>query len=262
MAKTICSQSYLGLGLLLSILLFALVGCAPDADPFAVGDRARTPTPVGTFNPNATPVPTTDRSGSASTIIGKGMIKFADDGTNNVQFGSTLVGYIMVWGYGYSAELVNVREAGYQKALEDGLVDVAVDVDKTADADWYNAQIAAGKIIDAGSLYGADSNKRIIVVSTFRDRAAELVDFLAKAVPGQEAVDKLTAQMTGGRTGIRANVAALIYLKDSASNWPSWVTPAVKEGVDAAVAAGKSSLLNRACIPDGGAGGGSPNCGT
>jgi hypothetical protein len=92
--------------------------------------------------------------------------------------------------------------------------------------------------------------------------APDLVAFLGNMSPNDEQFAKLAKSITKSRTGVRPNVAALKFLKNFEGSWTPWVPDEVTAKVKAAIDSGKTDLINRKCIPDGGSGGGSPNCGT
>ena len=120
--------------------------------------------------------------------------------------------------------------------------------------DWYKEHLESGMIAEAGAVKKADSDNRIGVYGAIKQNAPEVMEFLGKMAPGDEIIAEQASMLTGGRTGIENNVAALRYLKTHEDIWISWVPPVVADKVKAAIKAGKASLLNRKCIPGGGSG--------
>ncbi len=180
--------------------------------------------------------------------------EWKDDPAKRLQ--NFIAGYIMVYGYDYRVELIDTTDDEYKDALTKGDVHLVME----ADGDWIKDQ--TGRVIDAGSIKDAKT-ARIGVYGGIKQDAPEVVEFLGKMAPGDEVIASLAKQITGGRTGIRPNVAGLIFLKKHPETWTSWLPATVAEKVDAAINASKSSLTNRKCIPTGGSGSGdSSNCGT
>ncbi|MBM3934207.1 MAG: hypothetical protein FJ319_07885 [SAR202 cluster bacterium] len=204
----------------LFVITLLSTACTPDADPFRPRATA-TPDPASTVATSGGPTTAEDLSvlNRNPELLGKGTIRFSNSGVNTTSFGSTLAGYIVVWGYGYSAELVDTKESGFKQAVEAGLVDVVIEALETDEADWYNAQTSAGKMFDVGSLYGPTSDKRIMVTAAFKNSAPDLTEFLQKLSVGEEGITTITAGITGGRTGITPAVATLQYLKTNEETW-------------------------------------------
>ncbi len=264
------------LGGLSSVVALAVVivsialACSPVEDPFEYGDRAanRTAT-AGTptsAEPSSSPVPLpTEPPEAAATrtaareqqrlddlfIPTVGTIRLGEWKDDKVrQLQNYIVGYIMVYGYNYTVELVETGDQEYKDALTKGAVDVVLD----SDGDWISGQMASGSVVDAGTIKSSDAGSRIGVNSSLHQNSPEIGAFLSKLSPGDEQVADLASMITGGRTGIRNNVAALMYLKRHRDRWTSWVPASVVDKVDAAIEKGKTTLVNRICVPDGAAG--------
>ena len=284
----------------LSILVGAIVlalfatACPAQDSPIPVGERA-TPTkapaaastsgggqssggqssqssgPVATF----TPLPTLAPQEAVATVEARevehlaslfepteGAVKFAEWEDKPLQFSNALLGYILVYAYDFQVELVQLEGEAYQEAFQNGELDAVLMLDKDEAGGWYTTHIDGQAITDLGSVRDGDSDVRIVVHSGLSERAPEVVDFLTKARPTDELIDELSAVIRGGRIGIKPTTQAIKFLKNHENIWSSWVHADGVEKVRAAIAAGKTSLVNRKCIPDGGSGGGSPNCGT
>jgi len=284
----------------LSILVGAIVlalfatACPAQESPIPVGERA-TPTqapaaastssgtqsgggqsaqaaaPVATFTPLATLEP----QAAVATVEAReevhlaslfepsvGAVKFAEWDDKPLQFSNALLGYILVYAYDFQVELVQLEGETYQDAFQNGELDVLLMLDKDASGGWYTTHIDGKAITDLGSVRDGDGNNRIVVHSGLSERAPEVVDFLMKAKPTDELIDELSASIKGGRIGIKPTAMAIKFLKNHENIWGSWVSAEGADKVKAAIESGKTSLVNRKCIPDGGSGGGSPNCGT
>ena len=279
----------------LSILVGAIVlalfatACPAQDSPIPVGERA-TPTkapaaastssggqssqaaaPVATF----TPLPTLAPQEAVATVEAReevhlaslfepsvGAVKFAEWDDKPLQFSNALLGYILVYAYDFQVELVQLEGEAYQDAFQNGELDAVLMLDKDTAGGWYTTHIDGKAITDLGSVRDGDDNLRIVVHSGLGERAPEVVDFLMKAKPTDALIDELSASIRGGRIGIKPTAMAIKFLKNHENIWGSWVSTEGADKVKAAIEAGKTSLVNRKCIPDGGSGGGSPNCGT
>ena len=224
-----------------------------------------TPTPVPTIEPTA--IVATDEARQIEHLASLfepslGAIKLAEWDHKPVQFENALLGYIIVYGYDFTIELVPTEGDAYQDAFQKGELDVVLELDKEASGDWYSTHIEGKGITDLGSIRDGDGNLRLIAHSGLSEKAPEIAEFLAKVKPTDALIDKLSSTIRGGRMGIKPTVPAIKFLKEQEKVWTQWVPAPVAEKVRAAIAAKKTSLVNRKCIPDGGSGGGSPNCGT
>ena len=275
------------------LALFA-TACPAQDSPIPVGERA-TPTkapaaastsgggqssgeqssqssaPVATF----TPLPTLAPQEAVATVEARevehlaslfepteGAVKFAEWDDKPLQFSNALLGYILVYGYDFQVELVQLEGEAYQEAFQNGELDAVLMLDKDAAGGWYSTHIDGKAINDLGSVRDGDENLRIVVHSGLGERAPEVVDFLMKAKPTDALIDELSASIRGGRIGIKPTAMAIKFLKNHENIWGPWVPVEAIDKIKAAIDSGKTSLVNRKCIPDGGSGGGSPNCGT
>ena len=249
------------------------VGCAPEANPFEVGDRARmkeiTPTPpvaaaaqTLASTPTSTKYTYTEEEHAARLFVqGKDFIKFAEWQDNRVALYNNIAGYIMVYGYDYSVEMVDMPPSRLQTALPKGEVDIVMEMASTDSPGWYEEYIQSGSILAAGLASETVSDSRIGLHPSMKEKAPELVEFLVLIRPNDEVFEKLATRITGGRTGITPNVAALIFLKNNEDSWTRWVPGEVTEKVKAAIKAGKAGLKNVKCFAMGGdTGVGSPPC--
>ncbi len=233
----------------LAVTLFGLA-CAPEADPFDVGERKEvregTPTaqPAGSAG-SATAEPTALPEDWPEEFEIKGAMKLAEWDDNGIRLYNYIAGYIISHGYLYDVELVEMPDSAYQEPLRKGEVDVVMAIARLECSDWYKEQTESGAVTDVGSLFEAKPDMRVGVHSNVKERAPEVVEFLAKMVPGDSVLADLTSKMTGGRTGVRPNVAALMFLKNNEDTWTRWVSGVVAERVKEAIEKGKTSLERR-----------------
>ena len=290
MAKRIVERKIpLYIAVVVILLVFAS-GCPAQQSPIPVGERA-TPTPAPTAAnvqgnapaaaaPTAvpgtsTPVPTLEPTAAVATAEARqeehlaslfepsvGALKFAEWDDKPLQFSNALLGYILVYGYDFSVELVEIEGEAYQDAFQKGELDAVLMLDMPAAGDWYSTHLDAAAISDLGSIRDGDGDLRLVVHSGLAERAPEVAEFLEKARPTDALIDQLSASISAGRIGIKPTTQAIKFLKEHEDIWLQWIPASIAEKVRAAIEAGKTSLVNRKCIPGGGSGGGSPNCGT
>ena len=259
-----------------------VVACNSQDDPFKFGERMNTPTPTIEENgltpkePNAspTPLPTLAPAAAVATVEArqtahlaslfpesKGDIKIAEWDHKPLQFENALIGYLLVYGYEWTIEIIPTDQDNYEKALENAEIDVVMEFDRSSAGDWYKTHIDSGAIEDLGSINSSDENTRIVIHSGLAKRAPEAAALMRAARPSPELIDKLSSSISSGRIGIKPTVAVIKFLKENEETWSKWVEPEVGEKISAAVKGGKISLVNQKCIPAGGSGGaGSPNC--
>ena len=275
----------------IALALFA-TACPAQDSPIPVGERATatpTETPVGGAStsgggqsseasgpvPTFTPLPTLEPQEAVATVEARevehlaslfqpsvGAVKFAEWDDKPLQFSNALLGYILVYAYDFQVELVQLEGEAYQDAFQNGELDAVLMLDKDSAGGWYSTHIDGKAITDLGSVRDGDDNLRIVVHSGLSERAPEVVDFLMKAKPTDALIDELSASIRGGRIGIKPTAMAIKFLKNHENIWGAWLPAEGVDKVKAAIESGKTSLVNRKCIPDGGSGGGSPNCGT
>ncbi len=224
-----------------------------------------TPTPLATLAPQAAVATVEAREEKHLASLFKpsvGALKFAEWDDKPIQFSNALLGYILVYGYDFQIELVQIEDDSYQEAFQKGELDAVLMLDKDSAQEWYTTHIDGKAITDLGSVHDGDGSLRIVVHSGLSERAPEVADFLMKARPTSALIDELSAVIRGGRIGIKPTTQAIKYLKNHEDIWSGWVPAEAVDKVKAAIESGKTSLVNRKCIPDGGSGGGSPNCGT
>ena len=145
-------------------------------------------------------------------------------------------------------ELVDLEDRHYGDALLAGDVHLVLWMEE----DWHEATGSDAGIVDLGTLYEAESNLRIGSSPVLEEASQEIVQFLGSFVPGDEPVESIASRITGGRIGMRPNVAGVKYFKENKELWSQWIDEEIAEAVQEAVDGGKTGLINRKCIPDGG----------
>ena len=254
--------------------LVTLSACAPEQeDPLVFGARATaqaaTPTPPPLPDePTPTPIPAEEMERVAQersdTYLDalyeptEGVVRIGIWDEKRVQLDNHLAGYIIVYGYDYTVEMVETTAEEYPGLLETGELDIVLQTSPEL-GDWLAERSEDGAVIDVGTTVETTPGARIVVHGRLSQRAPEIVDFLGAITANDEVYDSAAARITGGRLGINPNVAALIILKKHEDLWTQWIPPDVVEKVKAAIESGKSDLQNRKCVPTGG-GGTTPNC--
>ena len=187
----------------------------------------------------------TQRTANQLLAENEGSLAIAEWDDNDVRFVNALAGYILVWGYNYRVEIVSGSPTDYQAALPSADVHVALQ----ADPEWV--ENAGAAVIDLGPLAPGGAGPKIVATADLKATAPEVVDFLKNIDLSEETIGKYSARMTGGRIGVNAVTAALIYLDEREEEWTSWVSDEVATNVKTAVDGGKTNLINRLCFPTG-----------
>ena len=232
-------------GLIVTVVTAAGVACAPEDEPFPFQYHG-TPTPTPVPVANATPEKIITHK---YDIISKGeTIKIAEWDDNTLKMLNFLAGYVIVFGFDHAVELVDLGDRHYGEALLAGDVHLVLWMEEG----WHKSTGADAGILDAGSLYEGESDLRIGASPALEEASQEIIEFLGRFVPGDETVESLAARITGGRIGMRPNVAGVKYFKENGEVWTQWTGAEIANGVQAAIDGGKTGLINRKCIPDGG----------
>ena len=232
-------------GILATAVVVAGAACAPEDEPFPF-EYHGTPTPTPVPVANATP----ERNITHKyDIISKGeTIKIAEWDDNTLKMLNFLAGYVIVFGFDHAVELVDLEDRHYGEALLAGDVHLVLWMED----DWHSTTGGDASIVDLGTLYEAESNLRIGASPALEELSSEIIAFLSSFVPGDEPVESIASRITGGRIGIRPNVAGMKYFKENRDIWTEWIDGETADAVQAAVDDGKTGLVNRKCIPDGG----------
>ena len=237
--------SHLLFALMVTLALIAGAACAPEEEPFPF-EYHGTPTPTPVPVANATPEKIITHK---YDIISKGeTIKIAEWDDNTLKMLNFLVGYVIIFGFDHAVELVDLEDRHYGDALLAGDVHIALWMEEN----WHNSTGDDAGIVDLGTLYEGESDLRIGASPALEEASQEIAEFLRSFVPGDETVESIASRITGGRTGMRPNVAGVKYFKENSAVWTQWIAPEVAEGVQTAIDDNKTGLINRKCIPDGG----------
>ena len=232
------------------ILLTALAVACSSArdDPLLSAEELFTPTPI----PSDTPVesdtpeqPEATATSEPTDLFGfdyNGKVAFAQWDDPALQMENFIVGYIIVHGMVYETELVDVAEGDYSSALQSGDVDVVLEVARTDSTPQFTRLLESGEVIDAGSLFGESSDVRIGARAELKETAPPVFDLLARVEADEEVLAGLAAQIRGGRVGVSASVAGMMFLKRHEDVWTTWISPETAATVKAAIEEGKSGL--------------------
>ena len=146
--------SHLLLGLMAMMLAMAGAACAPEDEPFPF-DYHGTPTPSPVPVANATPERIITHK---YDIISKGeTIKIAEWDDNTLKMLNFLAGYVIVFGFDHTVELVDLEERHYGDALLAGDVHLVLWMEE----DWHKTTGGDAGIVDLGTVYEAESGVRI-----------------------------------------------------------------------------------------------------
>ena len=240
------------------VLLAGLaLGCSSARDdPLLSAEELYTPTPMPSDTETTTdtrsepetttgtPVPA-EAPNEPADVFGfdyNGKVTLAQWDSPAIQMENFIVGYIIVQGMVYETELVEIQDGGYAAALQSGDVDVVL---KAARSEWsqeFKRLLESGDVIDVGSLYGESSDVRIGVRADLKETAPPVFDLLSKVEADEEVLSGLAAQIRGGRVGVSASVAGMMFLKRHEDVWTSWVPSDTAVNVKAAIEAGKAGL--------------------
>ena len=249
---------FTSLAALILLMALALACSSARDDPLLSAEELYTPTPVPADTPvesGATPEPETDSDAPAepeatatsepTDLFGfeyNGKVAFAEWDDPAVQMENFIVGYIMVHGMVYEMELVEVAESEYPSALQSGDVDVVLEVARTQPSPQFERLLESGEVVDVGSLFGESSDVRIGVRAQLKETAPPVFDLLSKVEADEEVLSDLASRIRGGRVGVSASVAGMMFLKRHEDVWTTWIPPETVANVKAAMEAGKSGL--------------------
>lgn len=246
---------------LATLLAPTVLACTPAREtPLLTSQEFGTPTPVPRPTTTRSPAEAVEIAGrrisdaqTALDVQGKDVIRVANWRDAGVAMHNNLMGYLMVWGYGYTVELVEMEHNEYRAAIENGEVDLVLQVD-TADPDaatWLGRAVESGAVIDGGRPFSDRRTVRIAVHHSMSTRAPELVELLGTVTMTGSAFSEIARTVKFGRVGVTPNAGAVKYLKEQGAVWTTWVSADVAAKVEGAIEAGKTSLRNRTCIPRG-----------
>ncbi len=241
------------------LMAFLAVACSSARDdPLLSAEELYTPTPVpvNTSAASDTPAepetktetpaePEAEATAEPVDLFGfdyNGKVAFAQWDDPAVQMENFIVGYIMVHGMVYEMELVEVAEGDYPSALQSGDVDVVLEASPTAPSQQFKTLLESGEVLDIGSLFGDTSNIRIGVRADLKETAPPVFDLLSKVEADEEVLADLASRIRGGRVGVSASVAGMMFLKRHEDVWTTWISPETAATVKAAMEEGKSGL--------------------
>ena len=145
--------------LMLFIILATLglvIACSSRNEPRLSAGEIETPTPAK-GQPTATPTPGALGDQAASDEASVFGFEYTNEGDpiriaawehNQIDLINQLVGYILVQGYLYDIELVDLTKPDAGSSLEDGTVDIILSISKTEFSDWYNRVTGSGEVLD------------------------------------------------------------------------------------------------------------------
>jgi glycine betaine/proline transport system substrate-binding protein len=96
-------------------------------------------------------------SSTAWAQDGRQPITFYDGGWENIQISNAIAIYIVKNGFGREATDVDSNVPKMQAAMENGTMDVNLEMYNNLMAEWVNAQVAAGSIVELGQTYESAS---------------------------------------------------------------------------------------------------------
>jgi glycine betaine/proline transport system substrate-binding protein len=90
---------------------------------------------------------------AAAESAEKEVVKFADTQWQTLWINNAIAMYITEHGYGYPVESIEMTTPVYQQAIVDGDVDVMMENWTSNIQDWWDAETAAGTVIDLGNTF-------------------------------------------------------------------------------------------------------------
>ena len=240
------------------LMALALACSSARDDPLLSAEELYTPTPVPVDTPVESSAPAepettadtpTEPEATATSepadLFGfdyNGKVAFAQWDNPAVQMENFIVGYIIVHGMVYEMDLVEVAEGDYPSALQSGDVDVVLNVARSEPSPHIDRLLDSGEVVDVGSFFGESSDVRIGVRAQLKETAPPVYDLLSKVEADEEVLSDLASRIRGGRVGVSASVAGMMFLKRHEDVWTSWISPETAAIVKAAMEAGKSGL--------------------
>ncbi|MCH2321813.1 MAG: hypothetical protein MK384_09230 [SAR202 cluster bacterium] len=241
---------------LTALLVFVITGCGAKEDPFAVGDREefRHPTqtvPTATTSENkpnlGTPGQTsTQQSDETADQASKGpskeeLVKLANWDDKTVNLSNFIAGYIIAHGLDHPVRLIDVGTSDYGEALLIKDVDIVLQ----ANPNSYKGTETSQSIIVLDPLSEQDASTNIVVHKRIEGYAPEVIEFLENYSLNETVITELSARITTGRMGLKANVVGLIFFKNNEALWNQWISQSVAERVSAAIDSGKTGMCRK-----------------
>ena len=88
----------------------------------------------------------------------KSVVRLHDDQIDMLQINNAIAEFIIEKGYGHAVERVECTTKEMQRLMVQGDIDVALEVWKSNNQEWYRREVAGGRILDLGAIY-ADENQ-------------------------------------------------------------------------------------------------------
>lgn len=256
-------RTYIRFASLAALILLAFLALACSSardDPLLSAEELYTPTPVPVDTPvesrapaepeaksdaPAEPEPEATATNEPADLFGfdyNGKVAFAQWDNPAVQMENFIVGYIIVHGMVYEMDLVDVAEDDYPSALQSGDVDVVLEAAGAESSPQFGRLLESGEVVDVGSLFGESSDVRIGVRADLKETAPPVFDLLSKVEADEEVLADLASRIRGGRVGVSASVAGMMFLKRHEDVWTTWIPAETVAIVKAAIEEGKSGL--------------------
>ena len=254
-------RTYICFASLAALILLAFLALACSSardDPLLSAEELYTPTPVPVDTPVASDAPAepemktqtsagpeAEATAEPADLFGfdyNGKVSFAQWDNPAVQMENFIVGYIIVHGMVYEMDLVDVAEDDYLSALQSGDVDVVLNVARSEPSPQIDRLLESGEVVDVGSLFGESSDVRIGVRADLKETAPPVFDLLSKVEADEEVLANLASRIRGGRVGVSASVAGMMFLKRHEDVWTTWIPAETVAIVKAAIEEGKSGL--------------------
>ncbi len=244
-------------GVVLTVALIALAGCASEEDPFLVGDRKAfseaSPTPVPEGQATAEAAQPGSTGGGVATpeaglnpedIRGPSkaeLIKFANWSDNRVKLTNYIAAYLVAHGLDYPVRMIELEPDAYKEAWINNDVDIVLE----ADPAWAKERAAAGDLIELGTLAADKPDSKIVVHSRLADYAPAVIAFLRLYVLDGEFINTEAKKISSRAIGVRENIVAHRFLKNQEETWTPWVSPAAAELVKKVVSENTVSLCRK-----------------
>lgn len=241
---------------LAALLVVVTTVCGAKEDPFAVGDReefrqatqtvptattSQAPSSLGTPNPTSTPESDETDDQSSKGPSKEELIKLANWDDKTVNLSNFIAGYIIAHGLDHPVRLIDVSRDDYGETLliED------VDIVLQASPDSYKGTETSQSIIVLDPLSEQDPSTNIVAHKRIESHAPEVIEFLKNYSLDDTVITELSARITTGRMGLKANVVGLIFFKNNEALWGQWISQNVAERVTAAIESGKTGMCRK-----------------
>ena len=241
---------------LTALLVVVTTVCGAKEDPFAVGDReefrqATQTVPTATTSedlpslgtPNQT---STQERHETDDQPSKGpskeeLVKLANWDDNTVNLSNFIAGYIIAHGLDHPVRLIDMGPDDYGQALliED------VDIVLHASPDSYKGNDDTASVVVLDPLSEQNPTTNIVAHKRLLEHAPEVIEFLKTYSLDDTVITELSARITTGRMGLKANVVGLIFFKNNEEIWTQWVSQSVADRVTAAIESGKTGMCRK-----------------